>query len=480
MDQFPELTGFRASAETNRSMDLEALVADARERRPQPMPPRERLYAGASAAAFLAVVAVLGSVLTPEAPEALPYLVLPVLLYALATRCQFEIGGGFAMPQQIAFIPMLFLAPLALVPLLMALGYLLGRLPDFILKRSHVDRWVHCFGHAWSSIGPVVVIGVWAPGPPSAEHIGVYAAALVAQCAFGIAEAVLGDRIMFGTPPADALRGAAWSYWIDALLTPVAYVVAVVAVREPLMLAAVAPLFWLLWAFSQERKQRLDAAHELSQTYRGTVMVLADVVEADDDYTASHCRSVVELCAAVGSELGLGRDEMQEIEIAALLHDVGKIAIPGEILNKPTKLTEDEFELMKTHTIEGQALLERVGGKLARIGEIVRSCHERWDGGGYPDGLMGEEIPLAARIVFSCDAYSAMTTDRPYRRAMSASDAIQELRANAGTQFEPRVVEAVVAVVEQGLLEETEAFSDAVRAVLATHSAPTPNFELSA
>jgi HD-GYP domain-containing protein (c-di-GMP phosphodiesterase class II) len=294
-----------------------------------------------------------------------------------------------------------------------------------------------------------------------------------------MAELVIGDRIMFRSKPSDVMGVAAWSYWVNALLTPVAYVVAAVAVEEPLTLVAVAPLFWLLWAFSQERRRHVDAAHELNQAYRGTVMVLADVVEADDDYTASHCRSVVELCAATGSRLGLAPDAMQELEIAALLHDVGKIAIPQEILNKPSKLTEDEFELMKTHTIEGQALLERVGGKLARIGEIVRSCHERWDGRGYPDGLMGEEIPLAARIVFCCDAYSAMTTDRPYRRAMDTTAALEELRANSGEQFEPRIVDAVVAVVEEGLGHETEALSDAVRAVLATH-APAPRFELSA
>jgi HD-GYP domain-containing protein (c-di-GMP phosphodiesterase class II) len=177
--------------------------------------------------------------------------------------------------------------------------------------------------------------------------------------------------------------------------------------------------------------------------------------------------------------MGLDVAQLQELEIAALLHDVGKIAIPSEILNKPTHLTEEEFELMKTHTLEGQALLERVGGKLARIGEIVRSCHERWDGRGYPDGLAAEEIPLAARIVFCCDAYSAMTTDRPYRRAMSAEAAIEELRANAGSQFEPQVVEAVTSVVQQGLVEETEAYNDAVRAVLATHQ-PQPRLELSA
>src|SRR4051812_12760578 len=431
-------------------MDVEALVADARQRRPQPMSSRERVYAGLSATAFLGVVGLLGAVLPHDAPEEPVVLLLPILLYAIGTRCQFEIGNGFAMPLQIAFIPMLFLAPLPLVPLLVAIGYLLGRTPDFILKRSHVDRWLHCFGHAWYAVGPVVIIGLLAPGAPSKEHIPVYLLALAAQCAIGITEAIVGDWFLMGTSPEDTLRGAAWSFWITTLLTPVAFMLAAVSVREPLTLAGVAPLFWLLWAFSQERKERLDAADELNQTYRGTVMVLADVVEADDDYTASHCRSVVELCGATGQEMGLDVSQLQELEIAALLHDVGKIAIPSEILNKPTHLTEEEFALMKTHTLEGQALLERVGGKLARVGEVVRSCHERWDGRGYPDGLAGTEIPLAARIVFCCDAYSAMTTDRPYRRAMTPEAALEELRSNSGTQFEPRIVASVVRVVENG------------------------------
>ena len=105
-----------------------------------------------------------------------------------------------------------------------------------------------------------------------------------------------------------------------------------------------------------------------------------------------------------------------------MLHDVGKIAIPKEILNKPAKLTDEEFAVMKTHTIEGQFMLDRVGGLLGRVGEIVRACHERWDGKGYPDGIAGEQIPLAARIVFACDAYNAMTSDRVYRKALTRAD----------------------------------------------------------
>jgi HD-GYP domain-containing protein (c-di-GMP phosphodiesterase class II) len=460
-------------------MDLESLVADARQRRPQPMSSRERLYAGVSAVAFLGVVGILCAVLPNDAPHDPAVLILPVVLYALGTRCQFEVTTGFAVPTQIILIPILFLAPLPLAPLLVALGYLLGRLPDFLLKRAHIDRWIHCLGHAWAVVPPVLAIGLLAPGPPSARHIAVYALAVAGQFVVGASEMVLGDRYLTGTPIRESLPAAVWSFWITLLLTPLGFMLAGVAVKQPYMMLAVAPLYWLLHAFSQERKERLDAALELNQTYRGTVMVLADVVEADDDYTASHCRSVVELCAAAGQQLGLDRNELQELEIAALLHDVGKIAIPSEILNKPSHLTEEEFALMKTHTIEGQALLERVGGKLARVGEVVRSCHERWDGRGYPDGLMGEQIPAPARIVFCCDAYSAMTTDRPYRRAMSPEAALEELRANAGTQFEPRVVDAVISVVENGLVEEAVAYNDAVRAVLATHPA-TPRLELSA
>jgi HD-GYP domain-containing protein (c-di-GMP phosphodiesterase class II) len=458
-------------------MDLEGMVAEARARRPKPMPQRERLYAGALAVTFLGLVALLGAEFPRDTVHHPAAIALLVLLYAVATRCQFETSTGFAFPAQIVFIPMLFVAPLAYVPVLVVIGDLLGRLPDMLVKRSHADRWIHSFGAGFFAIGPVVVLGLWAPGPPAAEHVGIYALALAAQCGVGAAEVAIGDWVLHGTSLSSA---TAWSFWIDALLTPVGYMVAAVTVTEPLMVLGIAPLFLLLHSFSQERKVRLAAAHELNQTYRGTVMVLADVVEADDDYTASHCRSVVELCAATGAQLGLDSDRMQELEIAALLHDVGKIAIPSDILNKPSKLTEEEFELMKTHTLEGQALLERVGGKLARIGEIVRSCHERWDGSGYPDRLMGEEIPLASRIVFCCDAYSAMTTDRPYRRAMSVTEALTELRDNAGTQFEPLIVDAVAEVVEAGLVDETRAYNDAVRAVLATHAPATPQLEISA
>jgi HD-GYP domain-containing protein (c-di-GMP phosphodiesterase class II) len=168
--------------------------------------------------------------------------------------------------------------------------------------------------------------------------------------------------------------------------------------------------------------------------------------------------------------MGVDRESRQELEFAAMLHDVGKISIPKELLRKSSRLTASEFEVVKSHTIEGQVLLDRIGGLLARVGEIVRSCHERWDGRGYPDGLAGEEIPLASRIVFACDAFNAMTTDRPYRKALDREAALKELEANAGMQFDPRVVAALVHVVEQG--EPALTTADQVRAVLVSSRIP--------
>jgi HD-GYP domain-containing protein (c-di-GMP phosphodiesterase class II) len=229
-------------------------------------------------------------------------------------------------------------------------------------------------------------------------------------------------------------------------------VFAFAARAEAYTLLLVVPLVALLRVFARERLARIDNALELSTAYRGTAFLLGDVVEADDAYTGLHSRDVVELSVAVAGRLGLSADEVRDTEFVALLHDVGKIRMPSEVINKNGPLTPDERAIMETHTIEGERLLEQVGGLLGRVGRIVRSCHERWDGNGYPDGLAGEAIPRLARIVACCDAFSAMTTDRSYRKALSVPRALGELRANAGTQFDPEVVDALVGVVEQDAL----------------------------
>ena len=455
-------------------MDVAELVGEARERERQTMPARERLVAGGIAVAF-ALAAVVVAITVEPNREGDPVLLAGlVALLALARRIRFEAGTLEACVDQLAFIPLLLLAPLPLVPVLCAAAYLLERIPEVARGKMHPDRWLYFVGDAWHSIPMVAVVAAFAPGPVDAAHFDVYAGALAAQLVTSFAVIVVNDSLIHGFKAREVFTlSCAAGLRIDAALTPLALVIAAVAAREPLALAAVVPFLWLIQLFSSERRERYAAALELNQAYRGTVMVLSDVVEAEDNYTASHCRSVVELAAAVADELGLGYEQRQELEIAALLHDVGKIAIPNEILNKPAKLTDEEFDLMKTHTIEGQALLDRVGGRLAKVGQIVRSCHERWDGTGYPDRLEGERIPMAARIVFCCDAYSAMTTDRPYRKAMPREEAIAELRRNSGTQFEPRVVEALVTVVEAEIAGADDGrYTDALRAVLAGNSGP--------
>jgi diguanylate cyclase (GGDEF)-like protein/putative nucleotidyltransferase with HDIG domain len=173
------------------------------------------------------------------------------------------------------------------------------------------------------------------------------------------------------------------------------------------------------------------------------VAALASALQERDSYTGDHSESVVEIAARVGAELGLDADEVGMVRTAALLHDIGKIGVPDEILHKPGPLDDREWEIMRRHPVTGERILRAIPG-MGRIAKIVRHEHERWDGTGYPDRVAGEAIPLGARIILACDAYHAMTSDRPYRAAMTHPDAFAELNANAGTQFDPSVVEALI------------------------------------
>jgi HD-GYP domain-containing protein (c-di-GMP phosphodiesterase class II) len=154
-----------------------------------------------------------------------------------------------------------------------------------------------------------------------------------------------------------------------------------------------------------------------------------------------HLHEVAELALAVGRELGMNPEELDELARAAELRDLGKIAIPDAILSKPGALNEAEWAFMRRHTVVGERILLSAPA-LRPVARLVRSSHERFDGSGYPDGLAGEDIPLGARIVAVCDAYEAMTSDRPYRPPMSPEEAIAELGACAGSQFDPAVVDA--------------------------------------
>ena len=207
------------------------------------------------------------------------------------------------------------------------------------------------------------------------------------------------------------------------------------------------PLLALLGVFSRERRARMESLQELNAAYRGTALVLGDVIEADDGYTGEHSQNVVQLAVEVGDRLALDPARRRNLEFAALLHDIGKVAIPKEIINKRGTLDPNEWAIVKTHTIEGQRMLDRVGGFMGAVGVIVRSHHERWDGTGYPDAMPGPAIPIESRIISCCDAFSAMTTTRSYRAALPVEAAIAELKHHSGTQFDPTVVVAILDVV---------------------------------
>ena len=430
------------------------------------MPRAEATVRSVSAALYLIAAIAIASLLPSERqPDGL--LVAGLIVgYALVSRVRFEFGDSYVVPEQLVYIPLLALAPLPLVPLIVAVASALAILPDLLRGTWHWDRCVTSIGDCWFMLPPVLVVAALDPGTPTVTDAGVYALAFAAQLGGDLAWSLVRDHFVDDVSLKDRVMFFIGTARVDAVLTPPAFIIAVTAAVEPLSLLAIAPLVWLLQVFSEDRQERYAAALELHRAYRGTVMLLSDVIEFDDQYTADHSRSVVGLVHAVADEMGIDTERRQELEFAALLHDIGKITIPKELLNKPSALTVAEFEVMKTHTIEGQFMLDRVGGLLGRVGEIVRSCHERWDGTGYPDGLLAGEIPLESRIVFACDAYNAMTTDRPYRPALTVSAALAELKAGAGTQFDPAVAKALTYVVVNSL--EAAPAVDEVRAILAT------------
>jgi HD-GYP domain-containing protein (c-di-GMP phosphodiesterase class II) len=188
---------------------------------------------------------------------------------------------------------------------------------------------------------------------------------------------------------------------------------------------------------------RANLLADLEGTFTTTLAALASTVEAKDDYTATHGEDVAELAARVALRMSLSAAEARGVRYAAILHDIGKVAVPSEILLKPGALTAQEWVVMRSHAAIGGELVGRIPA-FAHLAPAVRASHERWDGGGYPDRLAGEQIPLAARIIAACDTYDAMVTNRPYRPARSHAEACEELRRVAGSQLDPRVVDATL------------------------------------
>jgi putative nucleotidyltransferase with HDIG domain len=427
--------------------ELERLLAETRERTQQGLAGRERRTNAAFSAGFL-VAALALALLAPAERTLDPLLAaLLVLAYAIVARVEFSGGAGIVVPTQVVFVPMLLLLPTPFVPLLVASAMVLTDAGRALRSGAGPRRARATLADAWFSVAPALVLVLAGAQTPAWEHAPFFLIALVVQLAGDALIAIARARVSLGVRPVVMRHELALVYRVDALLAPIGLLAAFGAAEQPFAALLVLPLVALFALFAREREARIDGAIELSSAYRGTALLLGDVIEADDEYTGEHTKDVVELTLQVADALGVDEETRRGAEFGALLHDVGKIRIPNAIINKPGPLDDDEWVVMKTHTIEGQRMLERVGGVLARIGVVVRASHERWDGGGYPDGLTGEDIPLAARIVSACDAYNAMTTDRSYRRALPVADAVTELERCAGSQFDPAVVHALVAVV---------------------------------
>lgn len=202
----------------------------------------------------------------------------------------------------------------------------------------------------------------------------------------------------------------------------------------------------------QVERELLEQDARESELKAATVAALAAALDARDHYTAEHSMAVVRHAAEVGRRLGLDAEEISDIEHVAVLHDIGKIAIPDALLQRPGPLDDEEWETMRQHPIHGERLVAGIDG-LGHLAPAVRAEHERWDGAGYPDGLAGEEIPLPSRIVFVCDAYDAMRSDRPYRAGMSVEQAQAEIADGIGTQFCPLCAEALLEALAENALD---------------------------
>jgi putative nucleotidyltransferase with HDIG domain len=237
----------------------------------------------------------------------------------------------------------------------------------------------------------------------------------------------------------------------------------------------------------EEEKQRAEEqrthAEEVAALHRRTIETLAIAIEAKDQTTADHLERVEIYAVEVAKELGLSEIELEALRASALLHDIGKLAVPEYIISKPGKLTPEEFEKMKTHTVVGAEIVERIQFPYP-VAPIVRSHHEKWDGSGYPDGLSGERIPIGARILSTVDCLDALASDRQYRRALPLDEAIKVVQAEAGKAFDPKVVD-VLARRYVELERKARTSGQAAKAKLSTHvkiergDAPAAGFEAS-
>ena len=433
------------------TLEDQQVLADTFARTHERMQARERVAHLLNVLTFGAGVLTLWLLRPPQNLDLVPALICTAVL-ALAALVRFETPFGFTVPIQLAFVPLVFSMPVAIVPLATLVALTIARLPDVFRDGMPVSRLLQSAGNARFALGPSLVFTVYGVSP---IHAGaaILLDALAAQFVIDFIGSCLSEAISRGVGLTVQLRESAWVYMVDAALAGVGLELAKNIRHAPEAALTLVPLLGLLAIFAHERHQRLESLVELNDAYRGTALVLGDVVEADDGYTGEHSRSVVGLALAVADKLQLSAEQRRNLEFGALLHDVGKIAIPKDVINKASELDSREWAVVRTHTVEGQRMLDRVGGFMRDVGQIVRSHHERWDGGGYPDGLVGEAIPLEARIISCCDTWNAMRTNRSYRRALPHSTALAELGRSAGSQLDPAIVGVLLSIVATEAVE---------------------------
>jgi diguanylate cyclase (GGDEF)-like protein/putative nucleotidyltransferase with HDIG domain len=219
--------------------------------------------------------------------------------------------------------------------------------------------------------------------------------------------------------------------------------------QSPLLLIPVAVLlYWSYHSYTTKTSAQRARVEDIGSLHLRTIEALAMAIEAKDQTSHTHLRRVQAYCAEVGRQLGLNVTEMDALRAAAVLHDIGKLAVPEHILSKPGRLTKDEFEKVKIHPVVGAEILERVNFPYP-VAPIVRCHHEKWNGQGYPLGLKGEDIPIGARILAVADSLDSLISDRPYRGAVSIDEAVTRVTAEAGLSFDPKVVEVVGRAYEE-------------------------------
>ena len=436
-------------SDLNPHMDAgaERVLEESLERRQRGLDRRELLGNLVLAGAFLTVAVATAALATGERAFS-PWLAL-LFVAAYAVVGAVELWGDFGnvVPTQIVFVPMLLLLPAPYVPLLVAAAIVLTSAGQALRGGAALGRSALAIGDAWFSVGPALVLIASGAVQPSLVSGGSTPSRWRRSCWATVSSppAARASSTACGCVPCCATCG--WSTGSTCCSSPSAC-----SRRSPLPTRPRRRCWCCLspTCCSPSRASARRACASRSSSGAPTAAprcCCATCSRRTTSTPGATRRTSWALTVSVAERMGLDEDLRRSAELGALLHDIGKIAVPDEIINKPGPLDDEEWAIMKTHTVEGERMLAQVGGLLADVGLVVRASHERWDGGGYPDGLAGDAIPLAACIVSACDAFNAMTTDRSYRKALPLSVAVGELRKNSGTQFCPAVVDALVELV---------------------------------